>query len=363
MDSAGPRRPIFINGKFYAGGMNGVHRVADRLIAELDALLDAIDVSLRPRAVLLVPERRKWEPKLKAIEIQFEKRAHSQLWEQFILPHRAKGGVLVNLCNLAPLMHTRKLLMVHDAQFLFPDSSYPAMQRWGYSLLVPWMCRSSASVVTVSEYSRQMLDLFKVSKRNKTSVVHNGADHILSSAANLPDNLSDLVAGQYVVHFASHKAYKNTGVLIDAFRRPELRDLTLLCVGPAAAELGALAHALPSNIRFAGRVDDNVLRALYERALCVAMPSRTEGFGLPPVEAMACGCPAVVSPCGAMPEVCRDAVLYADVDNPSSWAAAFVALRGQQLRNEKIATGRERAASLTWRAAGRRLFDAITAIS
>lgn len=357
------RRTIFINGKFYAGGLNGVHRVADRLIHELDDALGAIDHPHRPSAVLLMPERHKWRPELKAIEVRTEARGHSQLWEQFILPWRARGGVLVNLCNLAPLLHYRKLLMVHDAQFLFPDSSYPAVQRWGYSLLVPWMCRSSAAVVTVSEYSRQTLDLVGVSRRKNTTVIHNGVDHISAEAARLPEALQDLRPGSFVVHFASGKVYKNTAVLIDAFRRSEARDLTLLLVGPSPRDLGALAENLPPNVRFAGRVDDAALRALYEMALCTAMPSRTEGFGLPPIEGMLCGCPAVIAPAGAMPEVCRDAAVYADVDDPAGWARAFAMLRDQpDIRAEKINLGRQRASELSWRVAGRKLFDAISAL-
>src|SRR5690606_34977408 len=109
---------------FYAGGLNGVHRVGDRLIREVDQVLAATPEAQRPKAWLLLPKRRGWEPDLKVVQVVEEAQGHSQLWEQFVLPRRARDGVLVNLCNLAPLMHPRKLLMLHDAQFLFPDSSY-----------------------------------------------------------------------------------------------------------------------------------------------------------------------------------------------------------------------------------------------
>ncbi len=352
----GARRRIFINGKFYAGGMNGVHRVADRLVRELDGLLEAhpeLDVTL------LLPAKCAAPPALKRIGVAVESRGHSQLWEQAILPFRARGGLLVNLCNFAPLLHGRKILMIHDAQFLFPDSSYPLRQRLWHRFVTPWAAYTSRAVLTVSDYSRQMLDLMRVARRERTLVVHNGVDHLANVAPAPPAGLVD-DGVPFVAHFASAKAYKNTAILLEAFRLPELSDIRLLLIGPSREKLGALAAGAPPNVVFAGGVDDAVLRALYEKALCLAMPSRTEGFGLPPLEAMASGCPAVIAPAGAMPEICRDAALYADVDDARSWAAAIRALADDPaLRARKIAEGAARAAAFTWAAAGRRLLDVI----
>lgn len=357
-------RQLHFNGKFYSGGLNGVHRVADRLILEVDRLLAASGMDFGGRPPLLhLPVKRQWEPKLEVIRLAFEKGGHSQLWEQAVLPRRAKGGVLVNLCNLAPIFHRRKLLMLHDAQFLFPDSSYPARLRWGYRLLTPLMARTSAQVLTVSEYSRQTLDLCGVSPRSHTTVLHNGADHIIEVA---PDPAALQTFGLtdrcYAVHIASPKAYKNSQVIFAAFDRPELADVTLALVGPDRRALERAGLKPPPGAVFCGRIDDAGLRALYESALCLLFPSRTEGFGLPPIEAMACGCPAVVAPSGAIPEVCRDAALYADVDDPKSWASAMQKLRAEPaLRDEKVRLGRTRAGDFTWAAAGRGLLDAILA--
>ena len=127
-------------------------------------------------------------------------------------------------------------------------------------------------------------------------------------------------------------------------------------IGPGRAELEAAGLHPPAGAIFAGRVADDMLRALYEQALCLAFPSRTEGFGLPPVEAALCGCPAVVAPAGAIPEVCGDAVLYAGVDAPGDWAEAIARYAGDPaLRAAKIAAGRARAGRFRWVEAGRGL--------
>lgn len=352
-------RPVYFNGKFYAGGLNGVHRVADRLIREYDALLAAQDPATRPPATLFVPRRRQRQPDLAAIEIVEATGADSQRWEQFRLPRLTADGVLVNLCNLAPLRHPRQLLLIHDAQFLFPDSGYPWRQRTGYRLLVPRMAAASACVMTVSDYSRAMLDLLGVVPRARTRTLYNGADHMLETPADPAalDRLG-LTAGNYVLLFGSAKGYKNAGVVFAAMRDPPL-GLRLVVVGASAETLARAGLHAPEGTLFAGAVDDATLRALYEGARCLAFPSRTEGFGLPPVEAMLCGCPVVAAPAGAIPEICRDAVLYADVDDPEDWRAAFTALAAPVLRARRADVGRARAAAFTWAAAGRALAGAI----
>jgi glycosyltransferase involved in cell wall biosynthesis len=354
-------KPIYFNGKFYAGGLNGVHRVADRLIREYDRLLAVADPATRPRATLFVPRKRTWQPELSAIALVQEDGAHGQRWEQTRLPRLAADGVLVNLCNLAPLRHSCQAMLIHDAQFLFPDSGYPLRQRLGYRLLVPRMAKASAAVLTVSDYSRQMLDLLGVVPRDKTRVLYNGADHILEQAAD--DGVLDrlgLAARDYVLLFGSPKAYKNVAVVFDAMRNVPAKRLVI--VGSTPESLRSAGLVPPNDAVFAGKVDDAALRALYEGAHCLAFPSRTEGFGLPPVEAMLCGCPVVAAPAGAIPEVCRDAVFYADVDDAAGWAEMIGHMDGEE-RAAKIALGHDRAARFTWVRAGLALEAMLTGLS
>ena len=97
-------------------------------------------------------------------------------------------------------------------------------------------------------------------------------------------------------------------------------------------------------------MSDAELRALYERALCLAFPSVYEGFGLPPLEAMASGCPAVVSRAGAMPEVCGDAALYCPPGDADTLAAHIASVAADDaLRRSLVDRGRARARRFTWR--------------
>lgn len=354
-------RPILFNGKFYGAGLNGVHRVADRLIREVDAQLALLPPAERPGATLIVPAAAAWVPELAAIAVIREKGAGSQYWEQLILPRRAAGAVLVNLCNLAPILHRRKILMLHDVQFLFSDNSYPARLRWGYRLLTPLMARTSRQMLTVSEYSRQLMDLTGISPLARTAVLSNGADHLPDRAAPAPvAHRHGSLPGRYVVVFGSGKSYKNVRIVFEAFSDPRLAGIGLVVVGPDAKALAAAGLRAPERAVFVGKVPDAELAALYAEALCLAFPSRTEGFGLPPVEAALCGCPSVVAPAGAIPEVCGDAVLYAGVDSADDWAAAIARYAGDEpFRQGKITAARARAERYRWADAGRGLFGHI----
>ena len=250
--------------------------------------------------------------------------------------------------------------MVHDAQFRISPESYPAKLRWGYRLLIPRGAATSRVVLTVSDYARDSLAAWRIGEPARTAVVANGADHILDAPADEGALARHgLSRGGYCVLFGSTARYKNVAVALEAFRR--MRDPPrLLVIGPDRAALAAAGLHAPEEAIFAGQVADPVLRALYEGALCLLYPSRTEGFGLPPVEAMLCGCPVISAPAGAMPEVCRDAVLYAGLDDPDDWAGRIASLTGDpDLRARKIAAGRERAARFTWRAAGLALVRAL----
>ena len=98
------------------------------------------------------------------------------------------------------------------------------------------------------------------------------------------------------------------------------------------------------------------MRALYENALCLVFPSRYEGFGLPPLEAMVCGCPVVAARAGAVPEVCDDAALWFDPAQPATLQDAVARIVADEgLRTHLRAAGFARGAGFTWDAAARRL--------
>jgi glycosyltransferase involved in cell wall biosynthesis len=117
-------------------------------------------------------------------------------------------------------------------------------------------------------------------------------------------------------------------------------------------------------VQFAGWVTDPELVGLMINAGALAFPSLTEGFGLPPLEAMALGCPVVAAPFGALPEVCGKAALYADPFDPDEWSLKIrTVLDDEAVRQSLISAGRRQAGIFTWKQAARNLVDAVKAVT
>lgn len=351
------------NGKFLSGATRtGVHRVALELIQALDRLLDEGDQGGDTEWVLLCP-RNATPPALKKIKVETAGRLTWQFWEQIELPWFSRGDLLVSLCNLAPLAKRRSIAMIHDAQTFRSPQSYSRAFAAYYQFALPMIGRNAARILTVSEFARQDLANFGVARLERTTVIHNGVDHV---AACEPDirilERLGVADRPFVVSFASLQAHKNIGILFEAFARPEMSGLKLVFAGSGDART-YVEHGYkpPENAIFAGRVSDGELAALYAHAVCLAFPSTTEGFGLPPLEAMSLGCPTVVAPCGALPEVCGEAALYAPPHDAAAWAQAILALTAEtaERRSARIGAARAQAGRFTWARSAERFLKTI----
>ncbi|MDO9363376.1 MAG: glycosyltransferase family 1 protein [Sphingopyxis sp.] len=360
-----PRR-IIINGKFLSGIPTGVHRVAEELIRHAAEIIrDDTDIARKLELSLWLPHNAEANAKHLGLPYRVIGPLTGNLWEQLTLPAHARGQTILSLCNVGPMLTRNAVTMFHDAQVHLAPDSYSRPFRLWYRLHQPVSGRRHRKILTVSHFSREQLDKVGVAGLDRTAVVHNGVDHVQSTAPD-DDVLPRLGLGAkpYVIALANTQPHKNIGLLLKAFSRPELKGVTLVLFGSArAADFVGGGHAVPDNVVFAGRVSDAELRSLYGHALCIAFPSLTEGFGLPPLEAMTTGCPAIVAPHGALPEICGDAVIYAPADDPAAWAASIVRLRDDDdFREEMRASARRQSASFTWKRAASQLVDELLAL-
>lgn len=355
-----PKRPIYFNGKFLAAAPTGVHRVARELIVACDEVLSFGSEAEQPR--ILAPRDAKSLLDLKVISQERIGHLTWQFWEQIDLPAHARKGLLVNLCNLAPLSLSSSITMIHDAQVYSTPQSYgPAFRAW-YKLALPAIGHRSSQILTVSEFSKQQLVEFGVAPAEKIAVVHNGGDHILRVAADdLAADALRLGSNPFVLALANVQTHKNIKVLLEAFRAPQLRAAKLVLVGRADRSAFEAAALQPSDaVIFAGAVSDGVLKTLMQRCAALAFPSLTEGFGLPPLEAMMLGRPVVVAPCGALPEVCGAAATYVDPHDANAWATALATLIDDRTLAQDLGRrSREQAARFTWRESASRLLSIV----
>ena len=358
------KQAVALNGRFLAAPATGVQRVAEELIKQLDILLD--ETPSTTRWTLFVPANAKRRLPLKNIAIHQSSGVGGRLWEQLELPKLARGQLLVSLCNQAPLLQKGGLLMIHDAQAFISPESYSLPFRFWYGFGVPRMGAKADRILTVSNYSRDKLVEYRIATPSKTTVIYNGIDHVsLIEADGGALQKFGLSFQSYVVALSNTQKHKNIPLLFEIFRQPAKRHLKLVLVGSASKE-DFVERGLnpPDNAIFCGIVSDAELRSLYEGALCLAFPSTTEGFGLPPLEAMLLGCPAVVAPRGALPEVCDDAALYADPDDPAKWSEALDLLqRDPAARESFVRKGLERAAAFKWSTSARQLMALVEELS
>jgi glycosyltransferase involved in cell wall biosynthesis len=354
---------IVINGKFLGHRPTAVHTVAREIILAMDQLLAA---STAPAEVIVAIPRGTVVEDLPLSRISLREigKGNGLWWEQVELPRALDGAVVLSLCNLGPALPRRAVTMIHDLQvYTAPGSSSRAFQL-RYKTLFHFIGRRHAKILTVSQFSRDEIVTHKVAAADRIEVVYNGVDHISRAAPDVSviEN-NGIVPGRYVLALANAKPHKNIPLLFEAMKDPRLAGVQLVLFGASTSEqFQAQGHTPPPSTIFVGRVEEAQVRALMEHALCVAMPSTTEGFGLPPFEAMHLGTPAIVSSTGALMEIAGDAALLADPSDAAAWADNIAALAGSiSMRDDVGARGRDRMASFTWKSAARQTLDACRA--
>lgn len=352
-------RTIFVNGKFLLQRRTGVQRAALEWLNAIDRQLGE-EPATPERWVVLHPPGAQ-APRWQCIKTRPIGPATGSLhwWEQCFLPLAARTGLLVSLAGSAPWWASRQVATLHDAAVWDQPLAYTWAFRTWYRALFRHLGRRASRLLTVSAFSRDRLAACLGQPPQRFTVIGNGAEHLsaLGPGVGTPGGVAPM-PHRFVLAVASANPSKNLARLVDAFGRMRRTDgLRLVIVGGGNERVFADAGlpAIDGVLRL-GAVDDAALKALYGRALGLIVPSLYEGFGLPPLEAMSCGCPVAAARAAALPEVCGDAALYFDPLSVDDIAAALGRLVSDgRLREDLRRAGLRRAAEFTWAEAGCRL--------
>ncbi len=337
--------PTFaINGRFFSQPVTGVQRYARNVVGALDAALarDGLSAALLTPAGVAVP-------RFAALDHRAVGPGSGHVWEQAVLPLRWPGRLL-NLCNTAPAARADQVVCIHDANVFRSPESYGRAFRTVYRSLLPLLASRSARIATVSrDAAKQIAAHLPVAERD-IAVLPNGHEHALlwdPARATLPAGTG--LDRPFVLALGSRARHKNLGLLLGLAPALDAMGVDLLVAGGGGAIFTDVAEAEHPNVSRLGTVSDDDLALLMDRALCLAFPSITEGFGLPIVEAMARGCPVVSSDRASMPEICGDAALLASPDAPEAWLDRIAALLGSEsLRADLAGRGREQVKLFSW---------------
>lgn len=239
---------------------------------------------------------------------------------------------------------------------------------------MPHLIAASAAVVTVSEVTKADVGHIFDLREDKLSVVYNGYDEQRFRVIENPDarlHRYGLRRGAYLLFVGSILRHKNLLNLLKAYLRLDC-GLKLVIVGPCKdcaylreMELLLEQHRLPKGmVSYLDYIGDEDLPYLYAGALLFVLPSLHEGFGVPIIEAMACGVPVVTSNCAAMPEVAGGAALLVDPESVDSIEEGMrLVVENEQTRSQLKALGLERARQFSWSASGATLYHVLKALA
>lgn len=339
-------RPVVIDARAAARArIGGVERWAVEMVARLPALRPgAYVVAQPPRALAHLP---------------------GQVWEQTSLPlraRRARAELVYAPANLAPLAWPRNVVMLHDAAAIrHPEWYSPAYARW-QRLVLPAIARRAVHVIAPSAFARDEVIELLGAEPAKVSVIAGGVDARFHPDAAPSPAAPGGFTRPYVLTVGTPGSRKNLGALGEATARLAEAGIDLIAAG---AERRYIPNEEASGVRALGYVPDSELPGLYAGARAFVLPSLYEGFGLPCLEAMACGVPVVAAGGTALDETCGDAAVLVDpAHGQAGFGDALMRVVGDDgLRARLRAAGLARAATLTWDRAARETDEMLTRLS
>lgn len=262
-----------------------------------------------------------------------------------------------------PVRVKKRIVTIHDVFHLAFKDLYNLFERSYAKLLINSAVRFSDLIITVSQFSKSEILKYTKVKEDKIKVIYNGVDTKrfkvypeekkirIKNKYNLPD--------KFLFFVGNVKPHKNLKGLLRTFERiiGEEKDIFLVITGKKEGfikgdkEIFKILNNryLKDRVIFTGYVSNEDLPLLYNLADIFVFPSLYEGFGLPPLEAMACGCPSIVSKITPLMEICGDAVYYVDPYDVEDMAKGIMkVLKDNNLREEMKRKGYERVNNFSW---------------
>jgi alpha-1,3-rhamnosyl/mannosyltransferase len=260
------------------------------------------------------------------------------------------------------------VVTVHDLfPFQFPEIHSGPLPRQVNQLLMRNAVRRAARIITPSRATALAVEQAFPHSADRVVSIPEAADDRFTSQRNPEAEAAWQVRlgirPPYVFYLGQWKAYKNLPVLLEAFARVQRAhpNCQLLIAGddPRHPEVRQLAAALPEgSVVLPGRLPESAVPDLYRGAALVVLPSRAEGFGLPVIEAMACGVPVICSDLPVLREIAEGVALFCDPNDPPAFADAMASILDSPSNSSRRQLGIERARTFTWERAARQTVEA-----
>ena len=298
-----------INGKFLADRMQGIVRYAREITKSLDKCLDG-DIEI----TLLAPIDAKDMPDLKNIKVETIGKHTGMVWEQTDLRKylkKHKDVTCINFCNICPLFVQPGITTIHDIMYKVNPQDYKTfrnkLSRYWHMFQYWYIARHEKAITTVSNFSKGEIEKHYPRARGKVAVIPNGWQHVLEYKESLDwqERYPFLKPKEYFFSLSTLSRNKNGKWIIEnAKYNPD-------CVYAIAGKYYETdKFEIPANVHMLGFISDEDACALIKNCRAFIHPSLYEGFGIPPLEALALGAEVIASNATALPEVLGESVHY-----------------------------------------------------
>ena len=275
----------------------------------------------------------------------------AHLWTHFILPFK-KGEILFCPANIAPIFvpNSKKLVVtIHDISFNIYPKSFSNFFRLYYKIIVPINIKRADKIITISNHSQKEIEKYYPNSKGKIEVIYLGFNNIFKQF--------NVKKKKEILYVGSINERKNFVNLLKAFNKLSIDNYKLIVVGNYSSNFiididsKEVLNNSKNNkeIIFKENIDNKELVELYNSSSLFVFPSFYEGFGLPILEAMACGTPVISSNSSSMPEVGGDAVIYCNPNSIDDIRDKIEMVLGDKALQEKlISKGLERVKKFSW---------------
>ncbi len=312
---------VVINGRFLEQKITGVQRFALETIKALDEFAAESAIPYILAVTPGTPEEA--VPRLNNISIERPGSLNGILWEQtqFVSYLNKKNALVINLCSVTTLFYRHSLVCMHDIIYTlhpeFISTKNWLVRRW-HMLQDRTASKKSLKIFTVSNFcKKEIADYYSINP-DKIVVVYNGWQHFNPEITkdDFSERYSFLKDGQYFYTMSTLKKNKNFKWIVDNAKFNP--DKTYAVAGKIdVKKFGTSAEEYEApNVHYLGYVSDDDAKLLMKHAKAFLFPSLFEGFGIPPLEAIAMGTPVICSNTSCLPEIFEDTVHYINPENP-----------------------------------------------
>lgn len=324
---------FIINGKFLGDRVQGIVRYATEIVLALDQIID-VNIVIR----LVVPENVNNIPELKNIEVCKYGMNTGIKWEQLDLRRYLKkhnNWICLNLCNVAPFFVTPGLTVIHDIMYKVNPSHYTTIRnkvsRLWHCIQYAYLTKHEKIIATVSEFSKKEIEENYPKAKGKIVVIPDAWQHVLDYDENREwdKKYSYLKDGDFYFSLATLSKNKNGKWIIENAKKHPNSTFAI-----AGKYYETEYDDIPDNVHMLGFIPDEDACSLMKHCKAFLFPSLYEGFGVPPLEALALGAQVISSNTASLPEVLGESAHYI---NPHDWNVDLDKMLSEEVADRNMA--------------------------